>query len=695
MNPEQPKISVLMAVYNAPAHYVDAAIDSILGQTCSDFEFIIVDDGSAAPCRERLKAQASRDPRIKLHRLESNVGLTRALNIGLGLVHGEYVARQDADDVSLPRRLEETLAFLEQNPRIDAVGTLTALIDAKGDRQGLMAVDASPRALEKRNQLVHGSMMFRQHVFRKLGGYNEAMYLSQDHELYLRMIRLHNMHLGVVPELLYCLRQHAGSLSSRRAFRQLHFSVLAKALTLSPALAGWKRRVYYGIEFARSFFFTHRLLIGPLLRAIVQHESQTESEMKSAYTSVSRCRMCGNHELLPVVDLGQQYLTGIFPANEAAAASLTRGPLELVKCHGDEHTCGLLQLRHSYRVEEMYGDNYGYRSGLNRSMVEHLFGKVAEIRQRVDLAAGDLVIDIGSNDGTTLSAYPADLELLGIDPVGAKFKHFYPEHVTLIPSLFSAKLVAERFPGRRAKVVTSFSMMYDLEAPVNFAREVASILDNQHGIWVLEQSYMPFMLERTAFDTICHEHIEYYGLRQICWLMEQADLRVIDVGFNDVNGGSFSVIAAAKASTHDVSPAVEAALRKEEALALDTVATYQAFSAAIEDACMSLRDFVATARRSGKRVCALGASTKGNVILQHCNFSRDDIEAIGEINPDKFGCVSPGTRIPILNEQQVLDSAPDYLIVLPWHFRAWFLANPAYRGQHLVFPLPTLEMVKT
>src|SRR6266436_2128889 len=188
---------------------------------------------------------------------------------------------------------------------------------------------------------------------------------------------------------------------------------------------------------------------------------------------IQNCRICGNSELIPVVDLGQQYLTGVFPRGNAENA-LTKGPLRLIKCHGGDEVCGLLQLEHSFDPDEMYGENYGYRSGLNASMVRHLQEKVSRIRSAVNLRPGDLVVDIGSNDGTTLRAYPHDLLLVGIDPTGEKFRRYYHSHLNLIPDFFSSELLTRTFPGRRAKVVTSFSMFYDLENPLEFAREVAS-----------------------------------------------------------------------------------------------------------------------------------------------------------------------------------------------------------------------------
>jgi NDP-4-keto-2,6-dideoxyhexose 3-C-methyltransferase len=408
---------------------------------------------------------------------------------------------------------------------------------------------------------------------------------------------------------------------------------------------------------------------------------------------INQCRVCGNANLELVVDLGDQYLTGIFPHHKAEK-EITCGPLRLVKCHGGDEVCGLLQLQHSYDIGEMYGDNYGYRSGLNPSMVRHLQGKVARIRSQVNLELGDLVVDIGSNDGTTLAAYPESLTLVGIDPTGEKFRKHYRTHIQLIPDFFSADLVEKAFLGKKAKVISSFSMFYDLESPVDFAKQVAAVLDHQEGIWVFEQSYMPLMLERTAYDTICHEHLEFYALSQIVWIADKAGLKVVDVELNDINGGSFSVTAAHKGSRHaDVNRTVENLLAKEKSQALNTLAPYIEFSKRIDESKKSLKAFVKNAKNDGKRIAGLGASTKGNVLLQHCGFTPNDIEVIGDVNPDKFGAFTPGTWIPIQNEVKVLETKPDYLLVLPWHFRDFFINNPDLKEMKLVFPLPKLEIV--
>ena len=409
------------------------------------------------------------------------------------------------------------------------------------------------------------------------------------------------------------------------------------------------------------------------------------------YKQVNRCRICGNSELVKVLDLGSQVLTGVFPKERGT--KITCGPLHLVKCHGGAQTCGLLQLAHSYDLSEMYGDNYGYRSGLNASMVAHLHAKVKRIRGLVELRAGDLVVDIGSNDSTTLQAYPPDLTLVGIDPTGTKFRSYYPPHVQLIPDFFSSKLLEQRLPGRKAKVVTSFSMFYDLEDPMGFMRQVHDVLADD-GLWVFEQSYMPTMLEMNSYDTACHEHLEYYALRQIQWMAERVGLRIVDVEFNDVNGGSFSV-AVTKAPP-GTSPAAQVAqlLQAERAAGLDTLQPYEAFAQRVAQSRSELLAFVERARAEGKTVAALGASTKGNVLLQYCGFTERDIVAVGEVNGEKFGAYTPGTLLPIVKESELLAKSPDYLLVLPWHFRSFFVDSPSFQGRRLVFPLPRLEVVE-
>lgn len=410
----------------------------------------------------------------------------------------------------------------------------------------------------------------------------------------------------------------------------------------------------------------------------------------SRYKKIERCRICGSTELMVVLDLGEQVLTGVFPRSRDE--SITAGPMQLVKCD-DEMGCGLLQLGHSYDLAEMYGDNYGYRSGLNASMVSHLRSKVQRILERMPLGRGDMVLDIGSNDSTTLQAYPeGGPTLVGMDPSAGKFRKYYPAHIALIEDFFSAERFAEKFPGAKPRVVTSFAMFYDLEEPMEFMRQVHSILADD-GIWVFEQSYMPTMLQANAYDTVCHEHLEFYGLHQIQWMAERVGFHILDVEFNDTNGGSFSVTVTKSSSPRDLESDVRRALEQERESGLHTLAPYQRFAERVAASKEELTTFIRDAVSSGKTVAALGASTKGNVLLQYCGLTEADIFAVGEVNEDKFGALTPGSWLPIVSEPALLAKKPDYLLVLPWHFREFFVANERFSGTNLVFPLPRLDVV--
>lgn len=409
------------------------------------------------------------------------------------------------------------------------------------------------------------------------------------------------------------------------------------------------------------------------------------------YKKVEKCRICGNRHLECVLDLGEQMLTGVFPRERGA--KITSGPLRLVKCTGGDEVCGLLQLEHSYDLHEMYGHNYGYRSGLNASMVAHLKSKVKRILSLVEVHDGDLVLDIGSNDSTTLQAYPSTgLVLAGIDPTGVKFHSYYPSHIQLIPDFFSAELVKKHFPEQKAKIITSFSMFYDLEDPIDFMRQVYDVLADG-GVWVFEQSYMPTMLDTNSYDTVCHEHLEFYALRQIKWMTDKVGFKIVDVEFNDVNGGSFSISVAKSLGDTEVLPAVQKILDEERGRGLDTLTPYLAFAERAKDSKRKLLEFIRSAHAEGKVVAALGASTKGNVLLQYCGITEKEIPVVGEVNAEKFGCYTPGTWLPIIPEDDLHKEEPDYLIVLPWHFKKFFISGRKWKHAKLVFPLPSLEIV--
>ena len=413
--------------------------------------------------------------------------------------------------------------------------------------------------------------------------------------------------------------------------------------------------------------------------------------MKNAgYKSVTQCRVSGSDYLVPVLNLGRQELTGVFPRTKGA--DIVRGPLELVWCP----TSGLLQLAHSYDADQMYGDNYGYRSGLNQSMVRHLTQKVHHLERLCSPKSGDTVLDIGSNDATLLKSYAAQgLKRIGIDPTGAKFKQYYADDIALVPDFFSASAFRSA-SSASAKIVTSIAMFYDLDDPIQFARQVSDILAPD-GIWHFEQSYMPSMLRTCSYDTICHEHLEYYSLGVVKYILDHADLRLIDVQMNSINGGSFAVTAAKKSNPMPSNEVViDWLLGQEERLGLNTPKPYREFEERVFRHRADLSRLLQGLKAAGKLVLGYGASTKGNVVLQFCGVTDQELPAIADVNPDKFGAFTPGTGIPIISESDARAMKPDYFLVLPWHFKEGILQREQEyiaRGGKLVFPFPEIEIV--
>jgi len=388
--------------------------------------------------------------------------------------------------------------------------------------------------------------------------------------------------------------------------------------------------------------------------------------------------------------LGVQALTGVFPATVEEV--IPEGPVELVWCAD----CGLLQMAHSYEPDEMYGDNYGYRSGLNASMVKHLTDKVRYLQRLVTLNADSVVLDIGSNDATSLKAYQVEgLRKIGIDPTGGKFKKYYTYDITLVEDFFSADAFRS-VETRKANIVTSIAMFYDLEDPIAFARQIEEVLDD-NGVWHFEQSYMPSMLRTNSYDTICHEHLEFYSLGVVKRILSEASLKVVDVQMNAINGGSFAVTAAKKDSPLPENYAViNWLLDQEKAMGLTTPRPYRDFEERVFRHRDDLVRLIRALNADGKTVLGYGASTKGNVMLQFCGFTAEDIPAIAEVNEDKFGCYCPGTGIPIISESEARAMEADYFLVLPWHFKNGIMEREREFLEHggkMIFPFPEIEII--
>jgi hypothetical protein len=401
---------------------------------------------------------------------------------------------------------------------------------------------------------------------------------------------------------------------------------------------------------------------------------------------IKHCRSCKSSNLSKVYSLGRQSLTGIFPPS--AQTKVNKGNLSMVLCG----RCKLLQLENNFNPNEMYGDNYGYMSSLNKSMISHLKRKSNLLRKMYKLKNKDNILDIGSNDGTFLSFFNKELNLYGIDPTIKKFSKFYRKDINQISDFFSSDL----FDNKKFKLITAISMFYDLPEPLKFAKEINSIL-SEDGVWHIELSYMPMMIKNTSYDTICHEHLEYYSLQSIKYLLDKAKLKIINLSFNQINGGSIVLDVAKNSSKYKkINHLINWVLTSENLHKYNTVKKQKEFFQECKIHKILLKKLIIDLIKKGKKVYGYGASTKGNVLLQFCNIKSKDIKYIGEVNKFKFNKYTPGTKIKIIPEKEIKKRKPDYLLVLPWHFKDHIIKKEQKylnSGGKLLFPLPDIEII--
>ena len=409
------------------------------------------------------------------------------------------------------------------------------------------------------------------------------------------------------------------------------------------------------------------------------------------------CRVCGSTALTPVIDLGKQYLQGSFLKPGKDTPPLRKIDCALVRCDPtrDEKACGLLQMVHSVPPEILYSA-YWYRSGTNQTMRDHL-GGIAEEAQAMVGKPRATVLDIGCNDCTLLVAYPATHEKFGIDPSDVATES--PPGITVVHDLFPSEELRQRANGRKMDVITSIAMFYDLEDPVAFARAVRGMLAPD-GVWILEMSYMPKMLEINSYDTICHEHLEYYSLSVIERIAAMAELKVVRAEENSINGGSLrcyvTPVGNFKFKSNAWVQGLKEMRQREFDLELDMDKPYRDFQNRIEMHRDKLNALLRKLKQEGKRIHVYGASTKGNTILQWCGIDNRIIDCAAERNPDKFGARTLGTDIPIVSEDESRKMKPDYYLVLPWHFADEFLAREKATldaGVGMIFPLPEIRIV--
>jgi len=416
-----------------------------------------------------------------------------------------------------------------------------------------------------------------------------------------------------------------------------------------------------------------------------------------SYQTRTTCRSCGSSDLTPVLSLGEQYISDF--VTEPTGNQL-RAPLELVLCDVDSGGCGLVQLRHTVTADLMFR-RYWYRSGINATMTAALQDVARQGEQVAGISRGDVVLDIGCNDGTLLrSMGTKGLVLAGFEPATNLIPFAEVGTTKIINDYFGLQKYREHFGDSKAKLITSIAMFYDLDDPNKFVADIVGCLHND-GVWIIQMSYLPSMLQQNAFDNICHEHLEYYSMTALRNLLARHALDIFDVELNDVNGGSFRVYVKHKGcrSLGNESRSRKRLTQIDESEAdmhLSHKQVYLDFASRIMSLRHRLHEFISTEHQKGRRIYVYGASTKGNTLLQFCDLDNSLIGAAADRNPDKWGSKTVGTLIPILSEEQARADKPDYFLVLPWHFLDEFTKREqAYlsAGGRFIVPLPEFRLI--
>ena len=407
------------------------------------------------------------------------------------------------------------------------------------------------------------------------------------------------------------------------------------------------------------------------------------------WKEIKSCRLCESSEFENAFSLGMQVVKDFV---DSPNDSSKKGPLDLVLCK----TCGFLQLRHTFSKEYLY-THYWYRSGTSPTMIYELKDIVKIASNKVNLKEGDIVIDIGANDGTLLKQYENEsLTKVGFEPSNL-WKYGVSPGTTIINNYFNAKSFMERFPGKKAKIITSIAMFYDLDDPNGFVKDIKSIL-NSDGIWIVQMNYLGLMLKNLGYDNICHEHVGYYSLSTMEYLLSRHDMEIFDVALNNVNGGSFRLYIK-HSSDNSKKTNTEAIYRlkaTEEKLNMSKAYTYTEFSEQIKHQKEGLNSMLSELSKKGKNVLIYGASTRGLVILEYCEIDSNVIKYATDKNSDKWGKYLSGTGIKIISLEEYRRINPDYLLILPYQYATEIAKQESDfldKGGDLIIPLPKAEIL--
>lgn len=409
---------------------------------------------------------------------------------------------------------------------------------------------------------------------------------------------------------------------------------------------------------------------------------------------IQACRNCQNNNLKHILNIGNQYLVDFL---EEDGENFT-APLELVLCDPETNGCGLLQLHHTVSPDLLYR-RFWYKSGVNQTIRDDLEEIVRKAEEKVNLENDDIVLDIGANDGTLLRFYKnKSIKPIGFEPATNLLEEASIDTFKIFNEYFNAKSFKSEFGTKKARVITSISMFYDLDKPHDFVGDIKDILDD-NGIWILQMNYLVTMLENNAFDNIVHEHLEYYSLQSLEYLLNKHDLEVFDVEQNNINGGSIRVYIKFKNSNKfSISKNVDSVREYEKKIGLNNTKTYLDFAKRILNLREQTCGFIEDEIRDGKKIYVYGASTRGNTLLQYYGLDSELILAAAERNPEKWGKKTVGSKIPIISEKQARSEKPDYFLILPWYFKEEFVKRESeflQNGGKFLIPLPEFEVINS
>jgi len=309
---------------------------------------------------------------------------------------------------------------------------------------------------------------------------------------------------------------------------------------------------------------------------------------------IKNCRSCSGNKFKKLFSLGNLSFTGKFAKN--STVNIPKAELALVMCGN----CDLVQLNNNFNLRYLYGPDYGYRTGINKTMTEHMRSVVSSVKKIANLKKKDAVLDIASNDGTLLNFYSKSLFRAGIDPTIKKFSHYYKEIDSKIPDFFSEKAVRKK-TKKTFKVITALSVFYDIENPNYFLSDVNKLLDDD-GIFVLEQADLLSIIKLKMFDTICHEHLEYYSHKVIIKLLKKNNLKLFDFKLNDINGGStqYYICKDKNIKVKVQKNKIMKMLNNEKKFKLDEVKTYKKFFIEIQSVKKKLNKIIKKIKSENK-----------------------------------------------------------------------------------------------